>query len=178
MTPSMNTTHSTRRHLRVGRRPMAAVTAVALAWSMLLVVTGPSLAAPGTRVNVDPEQGQIAVGSTVILTAEVGDASGSPTVGSDSNTHVRWFFTPPSPNSPNSPGNSPDLQCWTGTFGTCSVSYVAATAGVDHVCAVVSGSVFSCDEEVAAPEWDNHSDTVERVVTTDPTSSPSPTPTP
>ena len=42
----------------------------------------------------------------------------------------------------------------------------------------MSGSVFRCDEEVAAPEWDNHSDTIERVATTDPTSSPSPTPTP
>ena len=56
MTPSMSTTPARRRHFRIGHRPMASVTALALAWSLLLFVAAPSLAAPGTRVNVDPEQ--------------------------------------------------------------------------------------------------------------------------
>ncbi|HUG29999.1 MAG TPA: hypothetical protein VMQ65_05770, partial [Candidatus Limnocylindria bacterium] len=162
------------------RRLLAAAVSFALAWSLVLAFSTPSLAAPGARVNVEPELLDVTVGATVILTATAIDADGDPSVGAESNTHVRWYFTPDSPNNPDSPGNSPDLQCWTGTVGFCSVSYQANAAGVDTVCAIVGGSVFMCDESQPAPEWDNHSDTVLVTVSdgTGPTPTPTPAPTP
>ena len=156
-----------------GRRLLAGAVSFALAWSLVLAFSAPSLAAPGTRVNVDPELTTVVAGSSVTLTASVADNGGDPSIGSDSNTHVRWYFTDDSPNSPNSPGNNPDLQCWTGTTGSCSVNYLASATGVDTVCAIVGASIFTCDEGQPAPELDNHSDAV--TVTIIDGSTPTPT---
>ncbi|HEX7172399.1 MAG TPA: hypothetical protein VF365_07325 [Candidatus Limnocylindria bacterium] len=179
MEPSAKTlTGTTERTGRGSRRLLAALISVALAWSLALAVSSPMLAAPGARVNVEPELLEVAIGATVTLTATAIDADGDPSVGADSNTHVRWYFTPDSPNNPTGPGNSPDFQCWTGEVGFCSVSYEAAVAGVDNVCAIVGGSVFMCDEAQPAPEWDNHSDTIQVTVTDGPAVTPTPTPVP
>ncbi len=161
-----------------GRRLLAGAVSFALAWSLLLAFSAPSLAAPGTRVDVEPELTTVVAGTSVTLTASVADSDGDPSIGSDTNTHVRWYFTDDSPNSPGSPGSSPDLECWTGTVGSCTVSYVPAAVGADTVCAVVASSVHSCDEAQPAPEWDNHSDTVLVTVTDGPQPTPTPTPDP
>ena len=160
------------------RRRLATVAAIGMAVSLLLSVAGPSAAAPGTKLDIDPEIASVLQGSTVVLTAEIRDADGNPLVGPGTDMHARWFFALGSPNDIDSPGNSPDLECWTGESGQCSVSYVAASLGTDLVCALVSGPTVTCDEAREAPDWDDNADVVTRIVTTDPGPDPTPTPTP
>ena len=161
------TTSSSASASSIRRRVVSGVSAMALAWSLALVVAAPSLAAPGTRVNVEPEQVLIGIGQTVVLTALVSDADGDPSVGTDSNTHVRWYFAAGSPNDVASPGNSPDLQCFTGSSGECSVSYVAAAGGTDRICAIVGGPTASCEEAPDAADDNDNVDVVLRIVSAD-----------
>jgi hypothetical protein len=149
-----------------------------MAVSLLLSVAEPSAAAPGTKVDISPEIASVLQGSNVVLMAEIRDADGNPLVGPGTDMHVRWFFAVDSPNDIDSPGNSPDLECWTGESGQCSVSYVAASLGTDLVCALVSGPTATCDEAQGAPDWDDNADVVTRIVATDPGPDPTPTPTP
>ena len=54
------------------------------------------------------------------------------------------------PNDIDSPGSSPDLDCMTGTAGTCTVSYVAANSGTD-ICAPIGGNQSQCSEASVLP---------------------------
>ena len=63
------------------RRVVAIASSLALAASFLLTVATPSMAAPGTRVSVDPEVAEVLVGGSVTLTAYVTDELGNPSVG-------------------------------------------------------------------------------------------------
>ncbi len=168
----------TRPGIRAIRRALPLVSSVALAWSLMLSAATPSIAEPGTRVDVEPEVANVVVGQTVTLTAVVHDSNGNPSVGADTNTHVRWFFSAGSPNDIDSPGNSPDLQCWTGTAGMCSITYVPSELGTDAICALVGGPTSQCDEAAEDPEWEDRADVVLRIVATDPTPTPTPTPSP
>src|SRR5688572_15131042 len=91
------------RRLR-SRRIIGAVSPVALAWSLALTYAAPSVAAPGTQLDVDPEVANVWLGQDVTLTANVRDADGN-SVGAG--THVRWYFGPGSPNDPDSGNSSP-----------------------------------------------------------------------
>jgi hypothetical protein len=140
-------------------------------------VAGPSvaLAAAETTVDVDPEHGAGQTGGTVVLTARVHDENGDDFAGAN----VRFFFDPTSPNDMHSPGNSPDLECITGSNGICTVSYVAANPGTDVICALIGGASSQCDaEDIDDPERDDRVDSVEHVNPGSPTPTPTPTPTP
>ncbi|MGH2456037.1 MAG: hypothetical protein ACRDHD_07255, partial [Candidatus Limnocylindria bacterium] len=157
---------------------MAVLSSVGLALSMLLAYAAPISAAPGTMVNVEPEVETVQAGTIVTLTAWVQDADGTPSVGPGTDTHVRWYFVAGSPNDMTSPGNSPDLECWTGEAGQCSVTYVAAAEGTDAICAIGGGPTTMCDEPLDTPDWNDSADVVQRIVITDPGPTPDPTPTP
>jgi hypothetical protein len=127
----------------------------------------------GVTVDVEPEVATVAQGQAVTLTAVVMDPGGPV-----SNSSVRWFFMPGSPNDPGSPGNSPDATCTTDASGQCSVSYVPTVLGTDTLCALAAGPRPRCDEPVGAPEHDNSADVFERTVSDQLTPTPTPTPTP
>ena len=103
--------------------------------------------AHGPLINVEPDVDIVAQGSTVILVAEVRDDDGNP-VG---DVHVRWFFHPASPNDIDSDGNSPDLSCQTDASGSCSVSYIAASEGIDTLCVLTGGPTSECWDDWADP---------------------------
>src|SRR5688572_14994571 len=109
-------------------------------------------------VDLDPEHGSGPIGGTVTLTARVYDDDGL--LYTDDSVHVRVFIEAGSPNDIDSPGNSPDLDCYTGTTGQCSVSFDAAIGGTDTVCALIGGPTSQCAENVDAPEMDDRVDVV------------------
>ena len=139
-------------------------------------LTNPVLALePAARfVDIQPESAEVDQGTTVSLTARVYSEPGLLYAGPGTSTHVRFFFVAGSPNDIDSPGNSPDLQCTTGTAGECSVSYDADELGSDLVCVMIAGPVSQCDEPVNDPDLDDRVDVVERLVVSDSWPTPSP----
>ena len=124
--------------------PQRGMTLAALAAAVTLVLTPfvpPVVAAqpadPILDVEVDVDT--VAVGSTVELTASVYLPDGSLMTGPSSNTQVRFYFAAGSANAPGGNGGGADLQCHTGLVGTCVVTYVAANAGSDVICATAAG---------------------------------------
>ena len=131
-------------------------------------------------LDVEPDVASGPVGTTFTLGATVYDADGNVFAGAGTDTTVRFWFAPDSPNDPHT--SSPDMTCSTGTDGTCTVSYTAAQAGSDRICGVATSAWWGwleCFEGVTAPERDNLADLVRRNVTDpDPTPTPEPTPSP
>jgi hypothetical protein len=169
------------RHRSLPRRRVAIV--AWLAGAVLMVALAPvglpvRGASTATYLDFEPESASAMPGASVSLQAFVYDQDGNLFNGPDTSTHVRFFFRTGSPNDPASPGNSPDISCDTGTSGQCSVTYVAANAGTDIICARFSGPPTLCDEPLNAPELDNTADIVERIVTSMPAPTPTPAPTP
>ena len=138
-----------------------------------------AVAASATTVDVSPQYGTGATGGVVVLTARVYDENGDLYAGTGTSTHVRFFFHPSSPNDIDSPGNSSDLDCATGDDGMCTVSYTAAVAGTDIICALLGGPSSQCDgENVGDPERNDRVDAVQHVNPGTPSPTPTPTPTP
>jgi hypothetical protein len=174
------TAYSLARHRR-RRQSMAAV------WLTLLLLAAAALpfgagvgrvlaADPvATYLDLSPETATYGPGATVTLTANVYDQDGNLLTGTS--THVRFYFSAASPNNPGSPGGNPDLDCMTGSAGTCDVTYLPAALGTDSICARFSGPPTLCDEPVGDPEMDDNVDVVE-VVIEDGGPTPTPTPTP
>ena len=160
------------------RRLVVALLAIALGSTVVLSAASPSVAAPGTRVNVEPDVLAVQVGQPVTLTAVLRDANGDPAIGPGASTHVRWYFAPLSANDPNPGNSSPSFECWTGEAGTCSMTYTPSELGIDAICALVGGSPSACLELPGADEWEDNADVVLRIVVLDPAPSPTPTPTP
>ena len=173
----------TKRHRRTDR--LAAAWLVALL-SIAVAPAAPfasqvAVAASATTVDVSPEHGTGPTGGVVVLTARIYDENGDLYAGTGTSTHVRFFFHASSPNDIDSPGNSSDLDCATGDDGMCTVSYTAAVAGTDIICALIGGPSSQCDDEnVGDPERNDRVDAVQHVNpgTPTPTPTPSPTPTP
>jgi hypothetical protein len=162
----------------VAKRLFVAAVAMALASTVALAATSPTAAAPGTRVDVEPETLEIAVGQPATLTAVVRDAAGNPAVGPGSDTHVRWYFAAGSPNDPDPDNSSHSFECWTGEAGQCSMTYTPQTLGSDTICALVGGSPSACGEVLGAPDWADSADVILRIVVTSPTPTPTPMPSP
>jgi len=74
----------------VVRRIAVAALGLALASTVALGAATPSVAAPGTRVDVEPESLQVQVGQGHTLTAVLRDADGTPAIGPGTNAHVPY----------------------------------------------------------------------------------------
>ena len=90
------------------RRRLAAGSSLVLAVSLVFAIAGQSIAAPGTRVDIDPDVDWVLTGSTVVLTASIQDADGNPLSGPGPDTRIRWYFLPGSANDMGGNGNSSD----------------------------------------------------------------------
>src|SRR6476660_1708315 len=127
------------------RRRQQSVAAVLLTAMLCAIAAAPfwasvqhvSAAGTPTYLHLSPATATYGTGATVSILASVYDDDGS--LSTATSTHVRFYFWPTSPNDPGSPGSSPDLDCYTGTDGTCVVTYVANQAGTDTICALFSG---------------------------------------
>ncbi|MEP7081597.1 MAG: hypothetical protein ABI841_01330 [Chloroflexota bacterium] len=137
---------------------------------MMLGSPGSSSADNGPNdVDVDPDSAAATAGDLVTLTAVL-------TAGLDlgSTGQVSFYFLP---GSPNDTVAAPDFTC-DGSSGVCSISYTAANAGVDVVCATSRSTADGCAEPPATDDATS-TDVVERIVAAaTPTPSPTPTPTP
>ena len=164
-------------HRRIAFAAAAALTVVgAGAWPLGRVA--PAIAANDSPIlDVEAETGEVSIGDTVVLTATIYDVDGATVLtGPSSNTQIRFEFLPGSANEP--AGGGADLSCHTGQSGTCSVSYVAVSAGTDVICARSTNGAGPCTEAVDAPERVDAWDSVERTIDGGPVSTPAPTPTP
>jgi hypothetical protein len=126
-----------------------------------------------TYLDLEAETASGAAGTTFVLTATVYDQFGELFTRSNVNVKMWWLSGP----NGQGQGGSSDLDCSTGSEGSCSVSYDAALAGTDLICAAIGGSANQCTEAWDSAELDDDHDTVRRVVT-DPEPEPTPTPTP
>ena len=165
------------------RRRHQSLVAVSLTVLLTAIVAAPFwagtsrvLAATATFLDVSPETSTYGPGATVTLHAAVYDEDGNPYAGEGTSTHVRFYFSAASPNNPHSPGSNPDLDCDTGTSGSCDVSYVAAAFGDDTICGLFAGPPTSCTEPSGDPELNDGMDTVVvSIVDGRPTATPTPT---
>ena len=130
------------------RRRQQSVAAVVLTAMLCAIAAAPfwavapraMAAGTPTYLHLSPTSATYATGATVSIHAAVYDDDGNLSTGTS--THVRFYFWPASPNDPGSPGSSPDMDCDTGTDGTCDVTYVANPHRHGHdLCVVLRWSV-------------------------------------
>jgi hypothetical protein len=141
--------------------------------------------------DVDPETADVAPGDTVTLEVHMRRIDGSHARYREGNRDVHFVFLPGSANDQEADPDDPDMTCDTGWDAICSVSYVAANAGVDVICAFV-GRPDRWDRECDDEPWNaadlgDDADTIRRVVavplpvvvqTPQPVPTPLPTPAP
>ena len=98
-----------RRTLRRRMTGSVALSGALLVASIALPFAVPSavVAAPGVKLDVEPEDGTTAVGGTVTLTASIFDGSGDPDL---TDQTIRFYFVAGSANDPGNGGQQPRLH--------------------------------------------------------------------